>query len=161
MISTCRAFRRVAKRKATDLIVRSTTPTGTGWQLNRLRKKQSILSFRAKRGISLRFGPTKKREIPRFARNDKILEEFFPQLVKPRPTNICTYQKFFQSCGNRKTITRIVCETRRNAFSNRQFPTAGFPLAPPGARSVRCCSRRLASQFPPLLNPATAIPRRR
>jgi hypothetical protein len=35
------------------------------------RKERIILSFRAKRGTSLRFRPRKEREIPRFARNDK------------------------------------------------------------------------------------------
>ena len=42
-------------------------------RLNRLRKNHFILSFRAKRGISLRFkyNKIKEGEIPRFARNDR------------------------------------------------------------------------------------------
>jgi hypothetical protein len=52
--------------------------------LSGLRNKCMVLSFRAKRGIFLRFKfkKTKEGEIPRFARNDKALS--FPAAFWPR-----------------------------------------------------------------------------
>jgi hypothetical protein len=50
-----------------------------------MRKQQLILSFRAERGIPPRFMPMKKREIPRFARNDKMLEMFSAAWITSNP----------------------------------------------------------------------------
>jgi hypothetical protein len=51
-------------------------------QISKGKKKARTLSFRAKRGISLRTKPMKG-EIPRFARNDKKIPS--AQLVKSMP----------------------------------------------------------------------------
>src|ERR1700719_2154371 len=67
-------------------------------QAEQIAENPTLLSFRAKRGISL-FPGSKHREIPRFARNDKII--FFPQ-AEARATNA--------------NLLRIFLHRRRTSF---------------------------------------------
>jgi len=77
-------------------------------RLNRLRKKQVILSFRAKRGISPWFKP-RKREIPRFARNDKSL----------------SFSATSEACATGRTGTKLfwVQRAQSQGWTEREDPT--------------------------------------